>query len=1046
LGGAGINLSISSVIVAEGGHSYTYVIRLNTSPAAGESVTINVAFDSAQLSLSPTSRQLNNSNWNTGRNITITAVDDTLSETSPHTRVLSHSSTSSISGSVYNGLVGPNLTVNIIDNDPTPTATRTNTRTFTPTATATPTPTSTATATFTSTPTATPTPTPTPTPLAKSIILARIPVGQIETPTDTVTAEPTLTSTDTSTATPETATETWTATSTASETLTETPTVEAIVTSTSTETSTETATITATSTFAESTAELTPEAEFTEIVAYPSQGESVNPDGGLPSDDLLNGDYERTIYYTYDTLYQLTGVNYQETSQIGSVIVYETTRIYDYTYDLRGNRLTETEKIGESPRTTTEYTYDLANRLTQINGSSGTTTLQYDNNGNLLNDGVNTYTYNAADRLTQFTNGSADTITYAYNGVGNRYRQTVNGVQTDYLLDLNGMSQVLGEFTPGSETWYLMGMDVLGQQQNGSWSYFNHDGLGSVRQVTNANGDVTYAAGYEPYGSLLEYAGASNTPFGYAGEYTDSNDLINLRARYYNSDLGRFLTRDPFGGILTMPASLNGYSYVHGNPINLTDPSGRFPWLAIAAGAAIGAAISFAFDFGTQLVTNVSNGMNFGHAVRCAWNNVNWGNVAEGAVLGAIAGGVGGILRQVGIQGIRAAAITTATDFGLGVVADMVLRGTSFGEAVVNSVVAGIIGAGAGAAGNRIARSVVRSSQSVIRPITRGVTGQVDDLFRTVGRYVDDIARSVRGQCGFNSFSASTVVLTPDGYKAISELEVGDMVLAYNQATNEVVEETITAVHVHTDPVIIHLVIDGELIETTPEHPFFTRDEGWVAAENLDEGDAVMTAALDFGSVESVTVLDQPQTMYNLTVDDAHTFFVGTGDWLVHNCPPQLELEGMPAPIFPSRIQYLDLDNFDRATGANAILRLPFGGGTDASTRLYPRPYDRSHLIASRFGGSGSEQRNIVPLHYLVNQRMMKAVEARVEEMSSRNWDVIYTVSVQYGPELSIYPSSLSIVAESPHRLLSVTLANRAFSGQEIEDWIANLPFMMQDR
>jgi hypothetical protein len=109
------------------------------------------------------------------------------------------------------------------------------------------------------------------------------------------------------------------------------------------------------------------------------------------------------------------------------------------------------------------------------------------------------------------------------------------------------------------------------------------------------------------------------------------------------------------------------------------------------------------------------------------------------------------------------------------------------------------------------------------------------------------------------------------------------MVFAYNESTGEVVEETVTAVHVHTDPVIIHLVIDGELIETTPEHPFFTRDEGWVAAGELDTGDAVMTAALDFGFVESVTALDEPQTMYNLTVDDAHTFFVGTGDWLVHN-------------------------------------------------------------------------------------------------------------------------------------------------------------------
>jgi len=46
--------------------------------------------------------------------------------------------------------------------------------------------------------------------------------------------------------------------------------------------------------------------------------------------------------------------------------------------------------------------------------------------------------------------------------------------------------------------------------------------------------------------------------------------------------MGTFTALDPFEGIHERPMSLNGYGYVHGNPINLTDASGEFP-LALAA-------------------------------------------------------------------------------------------------------------------------------------------------------------------------------------------------------------------------------------------------------------------------------------------------------------------------------------------------------------------------------------------------------------------------------------------------------------------------------
>ncbi len=63
--------------------------------------------------------------------------------------------------------------------------------------------------------------------------------------------------------------------------------------------------------------------------------------------------------------------------------------------------------------------------------------------------------------------------------------------------------------------------------------------------------------------------------FGYTGEYTEpSTGLVNLRQRWYDPTTGLMLSTDPFSGELTIPASLHDYLYVHGDPVNLTDPSG----------------------------------------------------------------------------------------------------------------------------------------------------------------------------------------------------------------------------------------------------------------------------------------------------------------------------------------------------------------------------------------------------------------------------------------------------------------------------------------
>ncbi|MCB0334830.1 MAG: hypothetical protein KDD62_00950 [Bdellovibrionales bacterium] len=133
------------------------------------------------------------------------------------------------------------------------------------------------------------------------------------------------------------------------------------------------------------------------------------------------------------------------------------------------------------------------------------------------------------------------------------------------------------------------------------------------------------------------------------------------------------------------------------------------------------------------------------------------------------------------------------------------------------------------------------------------------------------------------SFSANTLVTTITGLKVISALTVGDMVLAYHESKGEIGYYPISATMNHLDPIIVWLQIDGEKVETTPEHPFYTSKNQWIPAGDLHVGDFIRQANGASGIVQSIKLVSIPQIMYNLTVDGAHTFFVGHGQWLVHN-------------------------------------------------------------------------------------------------------------------------------------------------------------------
>jgi RHS repeat-associated protein len=601
----------------------------------------------------------------------------------------------------------------------------------------------------------------------------------------------------------------------------------------------------------------------------------------------------RTIDYQYDKLYRLTSADYIDNTVPSH---------YAYSYDLVGNR-TSASIQSTALNAITNYAYDDANRLT----SDGNHTYTYDPAGNLIkkdNPTTPQYIYDSANRLTSYTDTQGKTSAYTYDGLGNRYQQSVNGKTTNYLLDLNaGLTQVLGESTQGQpDRTYLMGLNQIGQQDGNTsgtgWSYFNSDGLGSVRQTTDSTGTVNSAISYDPYGNTTRQFGSVTTSLGFTGQQTDSGGLVYLRARYYDPSSGTFLNRDPFGGITSRSMSRNGYSYAEGNPTTYSDPSGKFINILIGAiGGGITGAAFAAVAAGAHYWAAKSGA--------CGCELKSWADrtdpdkymedaVKQGALMGAAFGALASL-------GPLAGLVAGAIGFGQG--------GLQLGQALQDisknglnpcnamDLISGAMGMIGGASDISEAMTEIISTPTDPSITGTETTPQVDDG-KTVDTGTDPTTpvdenpvdspqqenQPQEGGTCSNSFSRDTLVATDQGEQTIGDLKVGDKVLAYNSATNQYEYDTIQATIQNFDPNVFNVTINDETLTTTQGHPFYTQELGWVKAGDLKAGEHILKADGTYGLVISTAIQPHPQFMYNLTIQNAHTFFVGQDQWLVHNC------------------------------------------------------------------------------------------------------------------------------------------------------------------
>ncbi|MGH2377210.1 MAG: DUF6531 domain-containing protein [Candidatus Limnocylindria bacterium] len=319
--------------------------------------------------------------------------------------------------------------------------------------------------------------------------------------------------------------------------------------------------------------------------------------------------------YAYDRAQRLTSLEYAQTAASAPVTVLR----QEFTLDGEGNRtqLVEAVLLEDSPAAASAFSYDydglsrlLSADAVLFGGGTRSETFSYDAATNIqartgpaatytmdganrvTTDGAQSFTWDGADRLVQ---RGADTFTY--DVLSRLTAATVAGATSSYQYDgdrllairtnTTGTTNFVWDASTAPAPLLEAGTDRvvhgLGPlylaRADGSTIRLVRDALGSVRAEVDDLGLVTKSFRYAAYGAISDRfpSGATPTLLGFSGELADPSGLTYLRARWYDPGTGRFMSRDPYAGAPSAPASLNSFGYSHGRPTFFADPLGLDP-------------------------------------------------------------------------------------------------------------------------------------------------------------------------------------------------------------------------------------------------------------------------------------------------------------------------------------------------------------------------------------------------------------------------------------------------------------------------------------
>jgi RHS repeat-associated protein len=263
--------------------------------------------------------------------------------------------------------------------------------------------------------------------------------------------------------------------------------------------------------------------------------------------------------------------------QIGAL----TPNLHTFGYDAVNQLLSMTVTNGGAPTGAFAYTYDRAgNRLIEQAGKTNYAAMY--NALNQLSTGTasgvsRTNEWDAQDRLVAVNTGDERTE-FTYDGLSRlaSIRRLTNGVEASFRRFVWCGPLICEERDAGgavTKRFFDQGMKLETGPAAGTY-YYTRDHLASIREVTDANGNVRARYAYDPYGRRTRLMGDIEADFGFAGMFWSSEAGLSLtHYRAYDPELGRWLSRDPLEDA-EMREGPNLYAYVANNPVNLVDPDG----------------------------------------------------------------------------------------------------------------------------------------------------------------------------------------------------------------------------------------------------------------------------------------------------------------------------------------------------------------------------------------------------------------------------------------------------------------------------------------
>lgn len=695
-----------------------------------------------------------------------------------------------------------------------------------------------------------------------------------------------------------------------------------------------------------------------------------------------------------------------------------------YGWDKNNNRTKiAVNTSGTTSTTLTSYLQDNSIAAVDGEGTASDHTFTYNRAGLLTDDGCSTYTYDAFDRVEkQVTSNVAAcgakgrTTAYSYDGrdrqrtitVSNASDANANGtlrnVYDGFGSALVGQTGAVNGLLDEPEVLYQLdpGGTPVALKQTGSGAgkaFLDEDGHGNITSVTTTGHDPVCTARLDPFGGTVDPASGADTngmchsssagakatgnAAWYRGQIRDgSTGNYQLGSRTYDPRTAAFTTPDSHRvsssdtdlSVGTDPMTMNTYSYVNGNPVNLLDSDGHRP-TCVDEGACTYNPSAARKGEPTIKPVKISAAEHLEREELALERETEYNKAIEGELAKAkqdVAAGIdyAGIIKQAAIDFTVGDFIDCYNNRDLiscGSAALSVLGGLVKGFKLADSLVDAFKAVDRAkdtlnAARKTVSRlpDFVNSSRDRLKKLQQSVAearkAKKAEAAAKVEKSADRVGNSSKRarngkrdngsgdgpSCALKSFGGQTLVLMADGTrKPIAEVRVGDLVLATDPVTGEQVAKRVTHLWVHHDD-LTELVLgvdadgDGVLdrLVTTEDHPFWSATDGvWQGPEEFAAGDEVLTEQWDRVSVVG---LDPGTTRrgvaYNLTVEGIHTYHVGASDVLVHNTGGDGCGTGGGALGRP------DVDSLSRAGKA------PAKGGRTAAGRSYQKHMDRDEL------------------------------------------------------------------------------------------------------